>query len=415
VARALSAQDYHLIQGPPGTGKTSGVLRCLVTQCLRQGEHVVVAAFTNRAVDEIERRLEENGLPFVRLGRPGGMNAFERAQSIRQGSLFVTTVAKLLQQHDQLLSLHRRIDTLIVDEASQVLEPQLIHLAAAVGRTVFIGDHCQLPPIVTQPARTTRISETSELRAHGFSDLRLTLFERLWRRCESMGWTSAFGMLEEHFRMHEQVAALVNENYGGKLRASTEAQRQEIRIFRPDAEAPLERLMARLRTIFVSMSAAMGRGSAEEAGFIASLATLVRRAYGDRFNAETLGVVTPWRVQINEIRKALDPELLELVTVDTVERFQGMERDVIVISLAVGNRMHVERAQSLTLEEDGRLPVDRKLNVALSRARSHVIILGHEPVLLAAPQYRRLIDQIRRLGGYVENTEGLMGREAGQS
>lgn len=410
VARSLSARDYHLIQGPPGTGKTSRILRSLVTQCLRQGERVVGAAFTNRAVEEIERRLEELGLPFVRLGRPNGRNARDRALEIRQGRLCLATVATLLRQHDQLLALHRRIDTLIVDEASQVLEPQLIHLAAAVGRTILIGDHCQLPPIVSQPARTSRISETSELGPYGFSDLRLTLFERLWRRSESQGWESAYGMLEEHFRMHEEVASLVNDNYGGKLRAATAEQRHPIRYFRPQGVLAIERLMARTRTIFVSTGAATGSGSPEEARIAAEIASLVRRAYGDRFSADTLGVVTPWRIQINAIRGALSADVLDLVTVDTVERFQGMERDVIILSLAVGNRMQMERVQSLTLKEDGREPVDRKQNVAISRARSHVIVLGHEPVLRTAPQYARLIDGIRAGGGYVADPGGLLAR-----
>lgn len=407
VARALSARDYHLIQGPPGTGKTSGVLRTLIAECFRRGERVVVTAFTNRAVDEIERRLDEHGLPFVRLGRTNGRSAADSAQEIRQGRLFLATVSKLLQQHDQLLTLHRRLDTLIVDEASQVLEPQLIHLAAAVGRTILIGDHCQLPPIVAQPPRTTCISEGSELRALGFSDLRLTLFERLWRRCEAQGWDKAFGMLEEHFRMHEDVASLVNDNYGGRLKASTSQQRHPIARFRRDATSPIERLLATNRTVFVSTRPAQGSGSAEEARLAAAIARVVRKAYGDRFGAETLGIVTPWRLQINAIRSALGPELIEFVTVDTVERFQGMERDVILISLAVGNRIQAGRAQSLTIEEDGRLPVDRKLNVALSRARDHVLILGHEPILRTAPQYVRLIDRIRMRGGYLEHGDDL--------
>jgi DNA polymerase III delta prime subunit len=402
VTNALRAEDYYLIQGPPGTGKTSRVLSALVAQCHRAGERVVVAAFTNRAVDEIEANLRKRGLPFVRLGRRSGRPASQEAAALCESRIFLSTLTTLLQRNGRLIEIVGAIDTLVVDEASQILEPQLIFLAATAGRTLLIGDHCQLPPVVTQPANTCRVAKGSPLEPLGFGDLRTTLFERLWNASGRNGWSAARGTLEEHFRMHVDVARLVDRNYHGRLRPARPEQHEPIRRFLPDSPDPLQRLLARHRTLFIPTRRSSLRQNDEEAALAANLARVVRDAWGADFDERTLGIVTPWRVQINAIQEQLQllgPDYRALVTVDTVERFQGMEREVIVLSLAVGRPSQVERMQSLTV--DAGVEVDRKLNVALSRARSHVIVLGDLALLEAAGPFRDLFGQLRDAKGYV--------------
>ena len=407
VGEALRADDYYLIQGPPGTGKTSRVLSTLVEQCHRAGERVVVAAFTNRAVEEIEENLKSRGLPYVRLGRGTGRPALEEAAALRESRIFLSTLTTLAQRNGRLCEVIGGVDTLVIDEASQALEPQVIHLAATAGRTLLVGDHCQLPPVVTQPASSCRVEKGSPLGPLGFDDLRTTLFERLWRLTGEKGWTSARGTLEEHFRMHVDVARLVVRNYHGRLRPFRPEQSEPIRRFRADAPDPLERLLALHRTLFVPTRRSSLRQNDEEAALAARLAGIVREAWGADFDDRTLGVVTPWRVQINAIQEQLQllgPDYPSLVTVDTVERFQGMEREVIVLSLAVGRPSQVERMQSLTVD-DG-VEVDRKLNVALSRARSHVVVLGDPGLLDRATAFRGLLAEMRESAGYVVGLEG---------
>jgi superfamily I DNA and/or RNA helicase len=397
VRRAAAARDYCLIQGPPGTGKTSTILPRITAHARSRNERVVIAAFTNRAVDEIHERLDRAGLAHVDLRRRGAdRTGPDRAAALGEAGVFLSTIAGLLKRRAALLTLIGRIDALIIDEASQALEPELVGLCALAGRSVLIGDHLQLPPVVAQPEGTCRPASAA-LRAAGFTDLRLTLFERLWQRCQAAGWTAATGMLETHFRMHAEVAALVNPTYGGRLRAGTAAQSAPLSGYDPGSADPVERTLARHRTIFWPTAPSPHRDHPAEAGLVAAIAAAVERARGAAFGPGTLGVVTPWRVQVNAIQRALPPDLRDLVTVDTVERFQGMERDVIVISLAVSHPGQLARLQSLS--PDGR--VDRKLNVALSRARGQVVILGCEAVLRLAGPYADLIDGIRAAGGAV--------------
>ena len=136
-----------------------------------------------------------------------------------------------------------------------------------------------------------------------------------------------------------------------------------------------------------------------EARIVARELKKVFEEYGEKFDADkTVGVIVPYRNQISMIRReieALDiPELLR-VSIDTVERYQGSQRDVIIYSTTVTHRYQLDFLCANTFEEDG-LVIDRKLNVALTRARCRMIITGHEPTLRQDPLYRDLLDFIRR-------------------
>jgi DNA replication ATP-dependent helicase Dna2 len=114
-------------------------------------------------------------------------------------------------------------------------------------------------------------------------------------------------------------------------------------------------------------------------------------------------VVTPYRSQIATIKRSgnVEDSIMQLVDVDTVERFQGSERDVIIISLAVNHHKQMQFLESLT--DDG--AVDRKLNVALTRAKKHVVVIGCERVLRTSDSYRKLLDYIADKGGFVDLTK----------
>jgi DNA replication ATP-dependent helicase Dna2 len=130
-----------------------------------------------------------------------------------------------------------------------------------------------------------------------------------------------------------------------------------------------------------------------EARRAAAIAASIATASGENFTAKTVGIITPFRAQITEIIRALPVELQQ-ITVDTVERYQGSERDVIILSLAVNFPAQLKAIQSL-VELDGHI-IDRKLNVAITRARQQIIILGCEEVLRESAVYTILLDKCIR-------------------
>lgn len=404
LQRILEAKDYFLLQGPPGTGKTSTLLVQAVRRLLERGEDkIVLLAFTNRAVNEIRSKLETQGIAFLYLGNhpdggPGSLGALAREQGpdavrahIAGHRVYLSTVAGFANRVADLAAI-TSLDIAIVDEASQLTEPALAGLLTKFRKFVLIGDQNQLPAVVSQPEARCLV-ETDTLQGAGFRNLGESLFARLYRQAQRRGWAHATGMLETHFRMHEDIATLVNEAYDGRLRSGTERQRAPFTVFDAASPDPLQALLSGSRTLYIpchrEVSAKTNR---EEAERVVALLHSIREAYGDRFDERTVGVVTPWRAQIVLIRSLIDdPELREKVLIDTVERFQGMERRHILASLAI---YHPGQLQSLqSPDPDGR--VDRKLLVTLSRAEEQVVLLGHVPVLRQSPWYGRVLDGMK--------------------
>ncbi len=410
---ALSARDYYLVQGPPGTGKTSIALKEIVRHLYRgTSENLMIIAFTNRAVDEICDNLAGASVPFVRLGRDAG-NGQTSMQSLREemgpaglyGRLreervYVSTAASA--QRAPALFRIKKFRTLIVDEASQLTEPALAGLLARFERFILIGDEKQLPAVVTQAEEHCAV-EDAGLTAIGLASLSGSLFERLLRNAAARGWDDARGMLVTQGRMHRDIASFANrEYYGGLLKEAFERQSAPRGMFDPGSADSLERALGAARVVFFPSAAeSAGRTSRAEARAVRRIVECVARVLGKNFTARTLGVITPFRAQIGEIRRELAEidsplDLDALVTVDTVERFQGSQRDIIVVSFALNHPGRIAQAQSLSA--DG--AVDRKLNVTLTRAREHLVLLGCPEVLEKAPQYGKLLDFVRGLGGY---------------
>jgi DNA replication ATP-dependent helicase Dna2 len=232
----MSAEDYYLLQGPPGTGKTSRMIRSMAQYLYdHTAEHIVMLAFTNRAVDEICDALKKAGLPFVRLGSKDASankesvlieqiqgKSLDEAFAFLSGTrILVSTISSMLKT-PELLSMKEtagtRIKTAIIDEASQVVEPQIIGLMARFERTILVGDEKQLPAVVTQSEQGLSTS-ADDLNALGIKDLRVSLFERLLRRAAEQGWMRAFGIIARQGRMHEAIQDFPSTRfYGGKLR-----------------------------------------------------------------------------------------------------------------------------------------------------------------------------------------------------
>ena len=421
LEKALSAKDYFLLIGPPGTGKTKFMLREMVHHILtKTSENILLLAYTNRAVDEICEAIDDFAHEaYIRIGSRHSTAEEFRPRLFKEKIKNVTTrvgLKEVIARHrivvstvtsmgsrSQLLDL-KRFDRVIIDEASQILEPMLVGLLPRLPRFILIGDHKQLPAVVVQSKDESAVSDVSLLEV-GLHNRRNSLFERLYHLCEKNKWTWAYDMLTHQGRMHRDISAFPNQYfYDGELKLLPEnctagAWQSAPLVFEkmPLSPTPLEQLITQKRVIYIPTNVELNRSSnkvnEDESRKVVELIHCFRNIYkanNKAFEKETLGIITPYRAQIAEIKSVLqtmnEPEL-DKITVDTVERYQGGARDVIIISLCLNSAYQLETLVSLSDDKK----VDRKLNVALTRARRHLVILGNRELMCMNPIYRELV------------------------
>ena len=423
--RVKQARDIFLIIGPPGTGKTSYGLVTTLTEELRDPTvSVLLMAYTNRAVDEICSKLVEQQLDFIRIGsrfsceepyRPymldekanscSNIDALE--QLITRTRIFVGTTTSV-SSHQRLFRL-KQFSLAIIDEASQILEPHLLALFAAtnedgccaIRKFVMIGDHKQLPAVVQQRREESKV-DNPLLQQIGLDDCRHSLFERLlhaYRDDESVVF-----MLHRQGRMHQQVAMYPNEAYyQGMLDVVPLEHQMEPTPRKGRGEHGIDDLLATRRVAFVNVPAPddslSEKVNSEEARCIAAA---VERIYAKERNAfsplSTVGVIVPYRNQIAAVRKAIAAyhiDGLDTITIDTVERFQGSQRDYIIYGFTVQQYHQLDFLTENVFEEDGRL-IDRKLNVAMTRAKRRLLMFGNAQLIDNHPVFLQLTDYLRR-------------------
>lgn len=414
VRKAQAARDYFLLIGPPGTGKTSWALKQMVEAFhANEGAQILLLSYTNRAVDEICKALSSirPAVDFIRVGSELACDEAYRSHLLERAldpcarrsevqariercRIFVGTVAALSGK-PELFQL-KRFDVAIVDESTQILEPQLLGMLSmrhpsggnAVEKFILIGDHKQLPAVVLLPEEQATVTDEA-LRAIGLRSLKESLFERLYRNTGSRDDASrAFDMLCKQGRMHPEVAQFANRAFYGNrllpvgLPHQLEQTEEVIRVaFYPSEVEP------------VGSSPKTNRS---EAAIAARLAAAVYRQDTESFDANrTVGIITPYRSQIALIRQTLAAEgipTLNEILVDTVERFQGSERDVIIYSCCVNYPYQLRLLSNLI--EEGDLLIDRKLNVALTRARKQLFLTGVRELLTQSRLYAELIQSI---------------------
>ena len=422
VEAAVRAQDYYLLQGPPGTGKTSTALPEIILQELARGrKNVTILCYTNRALDEVQQQLEriqrEEGIRYLSLKRKarseeeldsllkGEDFRLERvAQAIGEVRIFLCTISSFLSNVHYLRQLCGSLDLLIVDEASMATEAQLVGLLPFFTKFILVGDENQLPPVVVQSPTHTQVPMDSPLWGLGFRDLRHSLFERLLVRCRQNGWSHAYGMLTDHFRMHPLIADLINPYYGNRLHAAASYADEG---YTTGEGHPLGEILTRGRTLFVETGpGSVPKHHVREARLVAEFAQAVHTLDPTLH----IGILSPWRAQNRQI--VLELEALGLrcgdgpdaIKVDTIERYQGGERDVILLSTALSEARYLAAMQSVIGREDlpgGYTAVDRKLVVALSRARRQILIFGHAPFLAPDPHFGPVLEVIKRRGGFI--------------
>jgi ATP-dependent RNA/DNA helicase IGHMBP2 len=435
VRFALSADDFAILHGPPGTGKTTTLIE-FIRQAVARREKVLVAAGSNLGVDNVLERLAAAGTRVVRLGHPArvtpalrdltldylveaqpevavaaelrkeaadlfrkagrwtrakplpGERAAQRGEARRlldDARRLESGVEKhLLDEADVICATLTGLDAsrlddrefqwCVVDEAAQTTEPPCWIPLTRSKRLVLAGDHCQLPPTIV----------SNEAARQGFA---ASLMERLMQRGGGR-WSR---LLDVQYRMHRQIMAFSSEQfYEGRLTADPSVAERTLvglpnLVESPRTAVPLE-LIDTAGAGFEESEAADSDSRFNE-GEAKIAIRCVRSLLDAGLDPRDVAVVTPYAAQVRLIRERLD---LPEVEVDSVDGFQGREKEAIVVSLVRSNDDG----------EIGFLGDVRRMNVALTRARRKLIVIGDGAVLGGHPFYRALLDYFEREGGY---------------
>ena len=466
ILKAKQAQDYFLLIGPPGTGKTSQALQFLVREQLagniysqpssaysaEDSKHnkpsetintqhstpntqtaILLLAYTNRAVDEICNMLTENELDYIRIGNEFSCDpkysdhllkevlddnaTLNSIKSTIADARVVVATTSTMNSNAALFNI-KHFDLAIIDEASQILEPNIIGLLTvrhaekrAIERFILIGDHKQLPAVVQQQD-TLEAEETN----NSLKDIHLlscanSLFERLILTERAAGRTDFIGTLHKQGRMHPDIADFANRKFYAREQLECVPlahQLEQTLAYNEASEDKTDDVLKAHRMIFIPSKPCRQlniseKVNTEEARIITDLLRRLYRQLGKNFDPQkSVGVIVPYRNQIAMIRKEIEklgiPELEE-ISIDTVERYQGSQRDIILYSFTIQSRYQLDFLTANTFYEDGQ-PIDRKLNVAITRARKQLILTGNEPTLRQNQIFAELIDYIKEKGGY---------------
>ncbi|MCB0641874.1 MAG: AAA family ATPase, partial [Phaeodactylibacter sp.] len=330
LQQMIRAQDYFLLWGPPGTGKTSVMLKHFIQYILEHTkEDLLLLAYTNRAVDEVCAAIHAIGpeaiAQYLRIGStfstdpayvPQLLNKkIEQANSraaildlLERHRIFVGTVASFSGKQE-LIRL-KQFKRVVIDEASQILEPNLVGLLPLFEQFILIGDHKQLPAVVVQPPEASAVTDTA-LQEIGLVNLRNSLFERLYKQSIKHNWHWAFAKLSYQGRMHRTIMAFPNVHFYEKmlhiLPDTIPAGLKQARpiAWQPPAEGQLlEEWICKRRFFFLptpaDQSSSNYKTNRHEAAAIVQLIRAFERIWEtneSKFSLEDIGIITPYRAQ----------------------------------------------------------------------------------------------------------------------
>ena len=441
VRKILAANELAIVHGPPGTGKTTTLVEAIKCMQQQDREKILVVAPSNAAVDLLSEKLSEQGLNVVRVGNPARVSerlmaltldqriaahgsakeikrlkkqaaeyremahkykrSFGPAEREQRKALFAEArnISKAVEQAEQYIiddvigraqvvaatlvgAAHYTVrslqyGTVVIDEAGQAIEPACWVSILKGRRLVLAGDHHQLPPTIK-----------SEEAAKG--GLAVTLMEKVVAL-----YPGAVVLLEEQYRMHEQIMGFsAQEFYGSRLTAHASVARHL--LF--EGDQPLQ-FIDTAGCGYEELQEGTSLSNPEEAAFVVRqlgrLVDQLRPLYATgRF--PTIAVIAPYRHQVEVLKDvvAQHPDLqdvLPFLSVNTIDSFQGQERDAVFISLTRSN------ADSAV----GFLSEIRRMNVAMTRARKKLVVVGDSATLSSFPFYEDFIRYAQDRDAYI--------------
>ncbi|WP_254863407.1 AAA domain-containing protein [Halovivax gelatinilyticus] len=389
VRLAVGANDYALVHGPPGTGKTYTIAKT-VEALLERGERVLLSAFTNRAVDNALEAVLDAGIDpdrIVRIGTESGVrpdmrhlrfdrtgDPADRVAALNDASIVAATTASCGSR----VMNEQTFDVALVDEAAQLTEPATYAAISLADRFVLVGDHQQLPPVVQAetvpdlpdgPAIEDGAGPSSS-DGDRSNPLTISLFERLADATPEAGV-----LLNRQYRMNQRIQAFSsNEFYDGALRPAAPAVAS--RTLDDIEGVSRDRLPTDLRDPVTFHHVEGDDEAYTDSVEAAQIAELID-TYGDAgVDPGDIGVIAPFRAQVSEIERHVP----ESVAVDTVDRFQGSSKEIIVVSFVASDDL------------EGPIFEDyRRLNVAITRPKRALALVGDASVLETDPVYERLL------------------------
>jgi len=440
IDKIMQAQDLAIVHGPPGTGKTTTLVQAILALLRRDGGQLLVTAPSNTAVDLLSEKLSDLGLNVLRIGNPARVS--ERQQELTMDSRIAEhpgarEIKKLKRRaaefrdmahkykrnfgpaereqrkalFDEARSLMKDVDriegdilsdllsraqvitatlvganhpvirdrafgTVVIDEAGQALEPASWIPVLKARRLVLSGDHCQLPPTVKSASAA-------------FGGLGATLLERT-----ILLHPQSVVLLEQQYRMNRLIMGYSSHTfYEDRLQAHPSVA--DRRLFEDDN--PLS-FIDTAGCGYEEERNDAGLGNPEEAAFLLRHATNLVTALETRYSAgsfPTIGIISPYRLQVQLLQELLplSPELRRYthkITVNTIDSFQGQERDIIYIGMTRSNPD----------SRIGFLSEVRRMNVAMTRARQKLVVIGDSATLAQTPFYAGFIEYAEHHSAY---------------
>ena len=446
VQKIIAAKDIAIVHGPPGTGKTTTLVQA-ICETLKIEKQVLVCSSSNIAVDLLTEKLHREGINVLRLGNPARiseevwmntldvkMSAHESYKKLKkyrknaeeyfrmagkykrtfgreereQRQLFYMEARKILNEarvledyifHEQFekaqviactpvvssgkMMRDKHFTTVFIDEAAQALEPMCWIPITRSNRVIFAGDHFQLPPTVK--------SKSAEVQG-----LKETLFEH----CMHLDNVSV--MLNIQYRMHEHIMNFSNKNFYNNNLIADESVKSTVLSFDKNEillNTPLDFIdTAGIGYNEIINPESLSIANPEEAQLLIKHLKLLLVQYSQSnkaVNQISVGIISPYKEQVQYLTTqiALDPyfdNYRSQIAIKTVDGFQGQERDVIYISLVRSN----------DLKEIGFLNDIRRMNVALTRAKKKLVVIGDSATLANHIFYKNFLDYTESIGAY---------------
>ncbi|SDD39462.1 DNA helicase, putative [Mucilaginibacter pineti] len=437
VEKIVAAQDLAIVHGPPGTGKTTTLVQAIMELIKQTGKQILVVAPSNTAVDLLSEKLADEGLNVLRIGNPARISeklmsltldskmalhkdnklirelkkqasaykdmahkykrSFGKAERDQRKALFneahrimkdvgvteqyiiddlvnkaqVITATLIGANHYTIRQL--QFDTVVIDEAGQALEPACWVPILKAQKVILAGDHCQLPPTI----------KSAEAARKG---LNITLLEK----CVAL-YPEAVVLLNEQYRMNEAIMDFSSTTfYDGKLKAHNSVAHRL--LFENDMPVTF---VDTAGCGFEEQQAGTSVANHEEASLLLKHLTRLVTSLDRSEKFPTIAIISPYKEQIRILNEQLNdhPELqahANKISVNTVDSFQGQERDAVYISLVRSN----------SEGEIGFLADIRRMNVAMTRARKKLVVIGDSSTLTRLPFYADFVTYAESLNAY---------------